>query len=98
MWLSEVLTSVSPLFSKVHEETNLPIATGGCDIPVVLVKIIKLKADARESKTQLYSYTRCVSESDNSATLFFSGSATLGRMLLSPLSANFTDAPCILYI
>jgi len=27
-----------------------------CDIPIVLVKIIKLKADARLSKTQLYSY------------------------------------------
>jgi hypothetical protein len=27
MCLSEVLTSVSPSFSKVHEETNLPIAT-----------------------------------------------------------------------
>ena len=60
----------------------------------VPAKYLKIMTQSGAEKKNLimflfyYSFTGCVSESGDFATLFFSGSATLGRMTLSPFCCH----------
>jgi hypothetical protein len=43
-----------------------------------------LRAITQNPEESIYPFTKCISELGDFATLFLSGSATLGRMPLSP--------------